>query len=241
MDEFKRVFDVTGYPLSMITWFAVTGGRSRGLTDDFYGVPIIKVPEIKAIGRGGLFLAGEERALVVSAGSGTAMITAKDKSYDHVTGSAVGGGTLQGLGKLLLNTVDPLQLDAMALQGDANKADITLKEATGGQLGKLPADANAVNFGRSARVNGVEITPNDIAAGLVRMVGQVISVIAINAAKAERLNKIIFIGHLLDMVSVQEVLKSVARYYGAKFIFPHSPGLGTAYGALLEAEDYFRT
>ena len=220
-DPFKRV--------------AVTGGRYRNLPDATENIPLVKISEAEAIGRGGLALSDLEEALIVSAGSGTAMVAARRNDYAHITGSAVGGGTLQGLASLLLGTNNALEIDRLAMLGDANHADLTLVETVGDRVGKLPADANAVNFGRLAR-EMVDLTPADRAAGLVRLVGQVIAVIAINAARAEGLDTVVVIGHLVDLPSVRKVLTEVAGYYTAKIIVPDNPGAGTALGALLALE-----
>lgn len=214
---------------------AVTGGRYRSLASHFGTVELVGVSEVQAIGLGGLALAGVERALVVSAGSGTAMVAARGRDCAHVTGIAVGGGTLQGLGRLLLGTADALEIDRLALTGDPNRADLTLVEAVGGAVGRLPLDANAVNFGRLAR-QALELTQPDLAAALVRLVGQVIAVVAINAARAEGLEPIVVIGHLVDLPSLRRVLNEVAGYYQAVIHVPERPGMGTALGALLWAE-----
>jgi type II pantothenate kinase len=232
----ERALAASGHDLAGIELAAVTGGQHRRLPDELDGLPIVKVSEVTAIGRGGLYLARLPEALVVSAGSGTAMIAARGRDCRHVTGSAVGGGTLQGLGRLLLGTADALEIDTLAQAGDSNKADLTLKEATGGVLGRLPADANAVNFGRVARP-GVAVAREDIAAALAVMVGQVIAVIAINAARAEGLRDIVVVGHLVDLPSVRAVLRAVAGYYSASISVPPTPGDATALGALLAAED----
>jgi type II pantothenate kinase len=216
---------------------AVTGGQYRLLPDQVGETRLIKISEVDAIGRGGLYLAGLEKALVVSAGSGTAMVAARRRLAMHVTGSAVGGGTLQGLGRLLLGTTDPLEIDRLALQGDANHVDLTLVEAVGAGVGRLPVNANAVNFGRLVQ-EGTLASKQDIAAGLVRLVGQVIAVIAINAARAEGLdNNIVVTGHLVDLLSVRKVLDEVAGFYGARITVPANPGTGTAVGALVSMEE----
>lgn len=220
---------------------AITGGQHRLLPDRVDGIDVVKVPEVIAVGQGGLRLANVSEALVVSAGSGTAMIAARlrGKKAQHVTGTAVGGGTLLGLGHLLLNTHDPIQIDALAQNGQANQVDLTLLEATGGKIGKLPSDANAVNFGKLAKWpdDAAPPTREDIAAGLVRMVAQVIAVIAINAARAEKLDKIVVIGHLVDLPTIRQTLQTVAGYYGAEIIIPTHPGTGTVLGALAQIED----
>lgn len=214
----------------------VTGGQHRRLPDTIDDVPIVKVNEIEAIGRGGLALAGLREALIVSAGSGTAMIAARQNECHHVTGSAVGGGTLLGLSRLLIGTADPQIINNFAMQGDPNKVDLTLIEATGGAIGRLPQDANAVNFGRIASLDWDDVrslSKDDLAAGVAVLVGQVIAVIAINAAKAEGLNKIVVVGHLVDLPCMRRVLNTVAGYYGADISVPATPGFATALGALL--------
>ena len=238
--QLERALSVIGHRARDFACIGVTGGQHRKLPDTVDGTPVVKVNEVSAIGRGGLRLASKEQALVVSAGSGTAMIAARGSQTQHSTGSAVGGGTLQGLGKLLLGTSDAREIDALALHGNSNVPDLTLVEATGGALGKLPADANAVNFGRFARP-GTTATRQDVAAALVVMVGQVIAVIAINAARAERLDDIVVVGHLVDLDSVRQVLDTVAGYYGATILVPERPGFATALGALLVAEEKLST
>jgi type II pantothenate kinase len=236
-----------GHPLADFEWIAVTGGQFRQLPPAVEAVKLIPVSEVPAIGRGGLYLAGLEAqppksetrqaggALVVSAGSGTAMVAARGRRAKHVTGSAVGGGTLQGLGRLLLGTADAREIDLLAQQGNANAADLTLAEAIGSTVGHLPPDANAVNFGRLAR-QAADLSPEDLAAALVRLVGQVIAVIAINAARAEKLAAVVVIGHLADLPSFRQVMDTTAGYYQYSITVPDQPGFGTAIGALLCAE-----
>ncbi len=236
--QVQRALAALGRDAADFERICVTGGQHRRLPNAIDGVPVIKVGEIEAIGFGGLRLAQRQQpdsreALVVSAGSGTAMIAVRDGSAQHVTGSAVGGGTLIGLCKLLIGTADAQEIDALALAGDSNKVDITLIEATGGAIGRLPADANAVNFGRAAALELAEVAREDLAAGVAVMVGQVIAVIAINAARAERLDHIVIVGHLVDMAYMRRVLHTVGGYYGVDFTIPELPGYATAIGALV--------
>lgn len=227
----KNALQGAGYHVSDFHQIAVTGGRYRELGAEVDGVPLVKVPEVEAIGRGGLVLAGLDQALVVSAGTGTAMVAARMGGSHHVTGSAVGGGTLQGFGALLLGTSDALSLDRLGADGDANQVDLTLEEAIGGTVGGLPPDANAVNFGKPPNLLA-SASHADIAAGLVRLVAQVIAVIAINAANATGMEAIVFTGHLIDLPQVRRELNLTAGFYGREFILPDHPGRGTVQGAL---------
>jgi type II pantothenate kinase len=158
------------------------------------------------------------------------MVAAEDGEAEHVTGSAVGGGTLLGLSKIILGTDDVEEIDRLALAGDASVVDIMLSEAVGGEVGKLPATANAVNLGKLDRENG--FSRENLAAGLVRLVAQVIAVIAINAANAVGMEDIILVGHLMDLESIRKEVALVGEFYDRYFIVPENPGFGTVMGVL---------
>lgn len=231
-DEFQRAREATGHAPAAFEAIAVTGGRHRQLPDIIDGIRIVHVDEITAIGLGGLHLARLKEGVVVSAGTGTAIIAARGSQTRHVTGTAVGGGTMQGLARLLLNTTDPREIDDLALAGDPNGADLSIADAIGGAIGSLPPTATAVNFGRLAREGTPIPSREDLAAALVRMVGQVISLLAINAARAEGLGDIILVGHMLDMRSLRASCLAVANLYRTSFIIPVGQGFATALGAL---------
>ena len=217
---------------------AVTGGRSRSLPERWREVPLVKVPEPEAIGRGGLALAGVQRALVVSCGTGTAMVLADSDAsdYRHVSGTAVGGGTLIGLAHALLAERDPARLAELAADGHASGVDTTLGEVLGGGVGNLPPEATAVNFGRLADL-AEPPSANDVAAGLMTMVAQVIALIAINSARAEGLERVVAIGRLPQWPLVRRTFEAVARLYGAPpFVVPARGGEATALGAVLAVD-----
>jgi len=226
--QFRQALDVVRADLSPDTRIGVTGGRYRDLPELIDGYFVQKVDEMRALGLGGLALSGLEAALVVSAGTGAAMVAARPSGIAHVTGSAVGGGTLLGLSKLILGTDQPAEIDELA--GDASAVDIMLSEAVGGQVGRLPANANAVNLGKLDRENG--FSRENLAAGLVRLVAQVIAVIAINASASVGLDEIVMVGHLMDLQSIRREIDLVGEFYQRTFIVPEQPGFGTAMGVL---------
>jgi type II pantothenate kinase len=227
-----------GVDLDSLSRLAVTGGRHRLLPERIGACAVVGVNELTAIGRGGQAMAGlagvagEPPLLVVSAGSGTAMVAARGASYNHVTGTAVGGGTMLGLARLILGTADPLAIEELARQGNANGADLSLADVVTGPIGTLPAEATAVNFGRLARLESTAARA-DLAAALVTMVGQVIGLLAIQAARAQQIERIVVIGHLTDMPSMRQVLAAVGRYYATSWELPADAGHATALGALL--------
>lgn len=229
-DQFRQALDFMRGQLTPGMTIGVTGGRYRHLPNALDGFRIQKVDELRALGLGGLTLSGLDAGLVVSAGTGVAMVAATKAEVSHVTGSAVGGGTLLGLSSLILGTNDVDEIDQLAMAGDASAVDIMLNEAVGGEVGRLPASANAVNLGKLDREN--DFSRENLAAGLVRLVAQVISVIAINAADASDLESIIMVGHLMDLQSIRKEVDLVGEFYQKKFIVPENPGYGTVRGVL---------
>lgn len=222
-----------GVALSDVARLAATGGRSRELPGHLGDTPVTTIGEMSAIGRGGQAVVGssDEPLLVVSCGSGTAAVAARGEIYTHVSGTAVGGGTLQGLGRLLLGTADPRAIDGLAAHGDRNGVDLALGDVVGAGIGLLHADTTAVNFGRIGR-EAFSPRREDVAAGLVTLVGQTIGLIAINAARAQSIARILLIGRLLDLPTLQDAVLKVGGLYGVTLEVAPNPGYVTALGAL---------
>ncbi len=239
----RAILAAGGIDLSDLDHLAVTGGRHKLLPLHLGRTAVIPVNEVQAIGRGGqaiLGLGAEQRieaTMVVSAGSGTALIKAQGDSFAHVSGTGVGGGTMLGLARLLLGTLDPVEIGALALEGDRNGADLSLADVITGPIGSLPADATAVNFGRLGRRSfESDVSRADLAAALVNLVAQTIGLITVNASKAHGCERIVVIGHMLDMAYFRHVLGLVGKYYATSMILPGAPGCATALGALESVE-----
>lgn len=226
--------------LEQVERLVVTGGRHRLLPERLGATQVVGVNEVNAIGRGGQAAAEDvsrrKRILVVSAGSGTALLAAQGKRYRHVTGTAVGGGTMLGLGRLILDTVDPVRIDELAVAGNSNNVDLSLADVITGPIGSLPATATAVNFGRLAR-EAVETSCEDKAAALTNLIAQVIALLSISAAQAHKASPIVVIGHMTDMQSIRRVFGLVSQYYATPIHVPEHGGFYTALGALLFAEE----
>src|ERR1700691_6594997 len=83
-----------GIKLEEVECVAATGAGSRVLTKSLLGRPVVKVNEFTAIGIGGTSLAGLDSALVVSLGTGTAIVSVTRDKIAHFSRTAGGGGTL---------------------------------------------------------------------------------------------------------------------------------------------------
>ena len=101
------------------------------------------IAEIDAIGFGGAALAKASDCVVVSMGTGTAIVHFTSNSAKHIGGSGVGGGTIKGLGSLICGMEDPLQLDALAMKGSASNLNLTISDLGYEEISFLGADMTA--------------------------------------------------------------------------------------------------
>lgn len=219
----------------------VTGGRARQLPARHRGRALVQVDEPEAVLRGGLHLAGMRSGMVVSCGSGTAMVLGEsDAEFRHVGGTPVGGGTIQAFGRLLFEGSDADTVADLALEGDAAAVDTTLADVLGGALGDLPASATAVSLGRIGAATGPlsePPRPADLAAGLCTMVAQTIALIALNAALANGSPPLVFVGRVSRYQAITKMIAAVLRvyHYPHQPVFPTGAEKATAIGAALAA------
>jgi len=216
--------------MGLITSIAISGGGARKIGENLLDFPVIKVDEIKAIGIGGLSLAGKSKGLIINAGTGTAIVAAynEGKKVAHVGGTGVGGGTLLGLSERLLGTHNFERIEMMAEKGDAGKVDLTVFDIVGGPVGIIPAEATASNFGKIR----AEASEEDIAAGLFNMVCQVVGVVGVMAAKAYRLeDDVIVTGGLAKSALASSIIRKTMSLFGINPCIPENCEYCTAIGA----------
>ncbi len=209
---------------------ATGGGSKKKISKKILGIPVKKVDEVKAIGLGGLNLTRKSKCFVVSIGTGTAMIAVKDNGrfIKHAGGTGIGGGTLKGLYRLLLNKHDIDNLENLAKRGDLRNIDLTVKDIVGRGIGKLPPKATAANFGKLSD----NTEKNDIALGLLNMVGEVIGTLSVFAARNYGLEKdIVFVGKVTKNRTLMKNIQQAVRTFGGKSIVPKNAEFATAIGA----------
>lgn len=232
------VLQRAGAPLERLTAVAVTGGRHRELPSGVAlgegDVSLVHVDELTAVGRGGLLAAGVPRALVMSLGTGTALVAAGPEGLRHLGGITMGGGVIMGLGRLLLGTTDPLEIGALAAVGDPRAVDLSVGDIIGGGVGGIPPEMTAAHFGKVGRADFdvATLRREDIAAGLMEMVGQTLTRVGLLVARAEGLDTAVLTGHLVEWEGIRRALQRMSRFFGGRVIVPDLPGLATARGAL---------
>lgn len=225
--DLGNLFDAFEIDLQSIDGIILTGGKNRQFENEYQGKKIEKYSEIDCIGAGGLCLSGQKKALVVSMGTGTCMVSSENESYEHIGGTGIGGGTLMGLGQLLLENNQPENIEALSQKGDLSQVDLTVEDIIGGGIGIIPGSATASNFGKLQNAR-----QEDLALGICNIIGQTISAMANFAAQTKNQNTIVLIGKLTRITKIVELVKNTAKLYNREIIVPEHSGFGTAIGAI---------
>lgn len=213
---------------------ALTGVGASYIDDDIYGIPTEKVEEFTAVGAGGLALSGQERAVVVSMGTGTAFIWAqRGEPVRHLCGSGVGGGSLAGLCSRLCGTRKYAQIVKLAGEGDVTKVDLTVGDLTRNSHPSLPLDITAANFGNVSD----DASAGDFAAGVVNMVLQSIGTTAVMSCRACACETAVLTGFMSNLPQARECFDLFTRLHGVRFIIPESATYATSIGAALSITD----
>ncbi|HLD63126.1 MAG TPA: hypothetical protein VI875_04635 [Candidatus Norongarragalinales archaeon] len=212
---------------------ALAGGLRKAEAAKFFGklgLKTKKVGEIAAIAAGARFLSGEKKFLCANVGTGTPFVFVDGTKAEHVGGSGLGGGTIAGLGKLLLNAPAE-EVSKLALRGRKN-LDFTVFDALGGSIGNIPASATASNFGKAAKTK--KPSRKDVAFSIECMVAESVGVMASLAASSKKCGKIVFTGRVPAKSRLFRLKAAeTARLYGKNAFFPANAEYCTAIGAAL--------
>ncbi len=221
-----------GVSYSEISFAGITGVGTERVYDKITALPLSRIDEFTAIGRGGLSLTGLEEGIVISMGTGTSFVKAGPDGCFHMGGTGVGGGMLVGLGNPLSGTHNIHELIALAAAGDLSKVDLNVGELTHQKLNNLTADITAANFGFVKP----EAAPADYALGLINTVFQTVGTMAAFLDGVPHKTPIVIIGTTASSVTMApQLLGMVEGLHDMKFIIPKHASFATALGAALEA------
>ncbi|NLW11989.1 MAG: type II pantothenate kinase [Clostridiaceae bacterium] len=215
--------------LKSIERVMVTGVGSTYLAGDLLNIETVRTPEFQAIGLGGLYVSGLEKAIVVSMGTGTAFISADKNQVEHIIGSGVGGGTMLGLSNRMTNVRDFKMFTELAENGDLSHIDLTIGDISSREIPGLSSDTTASNFGKVTDT----ATTSDIALGIVNLVFQSVGTAAVLSARLKNINQIVFTGNLTLVSQGKRVLGAFSNLYGVDIIVPDHAEFATAIGAAL--------
>ena len=221
--------------LSGIRRVMMTGVGSSHMEGGIYDLDCHVVPEFSGVGLGGLYLSGLDEAIIVSMGTGTAIVHAKRDSegknaINYLGGTGVGGGTLLGLTKKMLGVDTIAHIEQLCEGGDISKVNLTIRDISN-QHDQFPLGANltAANFGKLSDM----ATSEDIALGLCNMVAETIAMMAVFAARGHGIRNIVLTGNLTNIAPIRKVFEDLGDSFGVNFIIPQNAQFGTVIGAAL--------
>ena len=232
---FGRFTMQNGLSLSDIDRVMMTGVGSAFAEKPLYeGLDCRIVPEFNSVGLGGLYLSGMEEAIVVSMGTGTAIIHAKKEgentAIQYLGGTGVGGGTLIGLSKQMLGIDTVEHIEQLCEGGDLSKIDLRIGDlSTKNMYPNMSYELTASNFGKLSDM----ANKHDLALGIVNMVGETIGMLAVFAARNHGLDRVVLTGNLTTLAPIRAVFRSMEQLFGIRFIIPENAQYGTVIGAAL--------
>ena len=186
----------------------------------------------QGVGEGGPFL-------LVSLGTGTSVLRVEAERATRVGGSALGGGTIHGLGAALTGSTRFEELVALAAAGDRARVDLLVSDVYPQGLPELSGAANAASFGKLARPAGAVPRPGpaDLAGALMALVGENVALLCNEIAARERVARIVFGGSaLVGNPALVRWLVALTQAFGREpVVLAHAAHAG-AVGALLAAE-----
>lgn len=219
--------------LNEIDRVLMTGVGSSFIKEPLYSLNCEKVSEFACVGRGGLFLSGLDEAIVVSMGTGTALMYAKKEGKKTVTeylgGTGVGGGTLIGLSKRMMGVDTIEHIQTLCEGGNLDNVDLKIKDMSSDGSIQINRDLTAANFGKLSDI----ATNEDIALGIANMVGETIAMLAVFAARSYNIKTVVLTGNLTAIKAVNNVFDGLERHFGIRFITPELSQFATVIGAAL--------
>jgi type II pantothenate kinase len=137
--------------------------------------------------------------LLVSVGTGTSALLVDGERVQRAGGTALGGGTLLGLGEALTGRSDFDELVALACEGHRGRVDLLVSDVYPDGLAELPGAASASSFGKLAREVGSagRSDPRDLASALFTLVGENVALLCNALAAAAGVRRIVFAGGAL--------------------------------------------
>ena len=231
---FGKFTSQNGLGLTDIDRILTTGAGSTFLTTPIYNLDCRQVPEFNCIGIGGLWLSGLQDAIIVSMGTGTALIHARYDGKRAVTeylgGTGMGGGTLVGLCRKLLGVDNVDHIEQLAAEGDLGNVDLRIKDISRHHLyDGINENLTAANFGNVSDL----ATPSDLALGVANMIAETVAMLSIFAARSYGIRDIVLTGNLTAISSIRRVFEGLSDSFNVCFHIPENAQFGTVIGAAL--------
>ncbi len=211
-----------------------TGGGAITLGDTVAGVTVTRTPEFESWWQGAPVVAADEgialpaRYLLVSLGTGTSVLTIDGGNVVRVGGTALGGGTVLGLGRLLLGVDGFAELAALATTGDRRRVDLLVGDVYHGDAPALTAELTASSFAKLASRR-----PEDLAHALMGLIAENVALICGGLA-ARVADTVVYCGSTLEgNPALRTILEEITTRFGHRPLFLRRGAYCGAVGAIV--------
>jgi len=256
--DFREIIEFLDFYLKNFNFINFTGGKAFSLYKKYSNETKTNlINEFKANIEGLEFFYKhyKNRALpasvVVTIGTGTSIVVKSDNvksrsdsdhflnsNFEHVGGSAMGGGLFMGLIKLLFNMDD--YFDAIDLARKGNRFSIDLKvddiyDIEDTRVDKLFREFTAASLGKIKKDFDIKsIKKEDLINSLIGIIGENIGTIATLIAENYNVKNIVFCGgFLMGNKTVKQILSLLCKFKRKKPVFIENSEFAGAIGALL--------
>ncbi len=219
--------------LASIDRVLMTGVGSSFIDKPLYSLDCVKVSEFKSVGLGGLYLSRLDEAIVVSMGTGTAIMHAVRKNgrieTEYLGGTGIGGGTLLGLSRRMIGVDTIEHIEQLCEGGNLGNIDLRIGDISADKTFQINEDITASNFGKLSDM----ADNHDLALGIANMVAETIAMLSVFAARNFGIRDIVLTGNLTTLAPIVQVFHGVAPNFNVHFIFPEHAQFATVIGAAL--------
>lgn len=215
----------------------LTGGRSSFIDLNKYeNLKIRIIPEFTSASFGALLLSKQDEGIIVNLGTGTTYIYSDLNEINHIGGTAIGGGTIMALAKLLYSIENYDDLISFIKKGNLNNADINIEDISKTNIGELNTNVTASNLGAIIN-NTKKYNDYDVMSSIVNMVVQNIGLLAkelkINTEYKMNIKNLplILIGGLIADEYILKYFDDICAYTNVKYIIPEYGRYAVCIGA----------
>jgi type II pantothenate kinase len=217
----------------------LTGGGGTEIADRV-SRPSQTVDEFKAwtAGASGLLaraeITSDDRYLLVSLGTGTTALLVDGAASDRVGGTALGGGTVLGLGSALCGCSDFERLCELADKGSRRNVDLLVSDIY--RTGESPiwGDVTASSFAKLSRLDpSTTASPEDLASAIMGLIGENVTLICSGLARSNQVKQVVFGGATLrGNAPLRAILETLSSALGLQAILLPDGEFAGAMGAL---------
>ncbi len=215
----------------------LTGAGATGLAQSLGGEPVA-VNEFAAWGRGATLLLRaqgldtREPFLLVSMGTGTSAMQCDGMTVNRVGGTALGGGTVLGLGSLLIGESEFERLAELAAKGDRRNVDLLVGDIYRPGEIALIGDATAASFGKR-QTREERPSDEDLAHAIMGLVAENVALLCVALAAAQQTKRVVYGGSpLRGNDPLRDILIGTTKVFGREGIRLDNGEFAGALGAL---------